>query len=390
VSAALVPDFDELPPEDPDLAALEAEAEAMDAPGTSARWANATADERPLLLADAAAWRSGLRDSLERAGFDSAEEYLAAIDPDRPTWRTLADVSDAPPAPLLFGWLEDAPTLAYAAPGVGKGTTGAWTVCEALGAGMRPAIFDAERRPREWARRVSGLGGDRSRVVYLEPTDLGTKLAGRPFWEQAEDVARVLRAAGCDLFLLDSLLPASGIGEDRLKSDAQAPFLFVSALEGLGLPSLAFGHPPKGQPEGDPFGSMAWLAAFRLTWLGTSAEGDGHRVRWRPRKRNERGHIPGFLLTVAYGDDGRPCSVERADDDENTRDWILGGLVSGPRSMADLAEELLGEAENPPAGELDRIKERLGRALRRMAREGWVEKIGSKGPSVRWVLRVRP
>jgi hypothetical protein len=26
----------------------------------------------------------------------------------------------------------------------------------------------AERRPREWSRRVSGLGGDRSRVVFAE------------------------------------------------------------------------------------------------------------------------------------------------------------------------------------------------------------------------------
>ena len=102
-----------------------------------------------------------------------------------PSYRTLADVSDDPPGPLLFGILEpDGPTLAYAAPGVGKGTTGAWLVCEAQRAGMLPLIFDAERRPREWARRVSGLGGDRSRVVYLEPEDLGPKLrAGSPLWE---------------------------------------------------------------------------------------------------------------------------------------------------------------------------------------------------------------
>ncbi|HEY3333992.1 MAG TPA: hypothetical protein VGK16_02050 [Candidatus Limnocylindrales bacterium] len=204
-----------------------------------------------------------------------------------------------------------------------------------------------------------------------------------------EPVKRIIAAAGCDLFLLDSLLPASGIGEERLKSDAQAPFLFVSALDSLGIPSLAFGHPPKGQPEGDPFGSMAWLAAFRLTLLGTTAEGDGHRVRWRPRKRNERGHIPGVLLTIHYGEDGRPCAVDRADDWESTRDWVLAALVGGPQAVSDLAEQLLGELENPPAGELERARERLGRALGRMAREGWVEKLGTKGPGVRWGLRER-
>jgi hypothetical protein len=308
-----------------------------------------------------------------------------------PTWRTLADVDDAPPGQLLLGILEpQGPTLAYAAPGVGKGTTGAWIVCQALDLGMRPAVFDAERRPREWARRVSGLGGDRSGVVYLAPEDLGVRFAGRPFWEQADAVRAVIVAAGADLLILDSLLPAAGVGEDRLRSDAQAPFLFVAALDSLGIPSLSFGHPPKGQPEGDPFGSMAWLAAYRLTWLGTTAEGDGHRVRWRPKKRNERGHIPGVLLSIEYSDDGRPCQVERADDEESTRDGILAALVHGPRTVAELSADVVDELDNPATGELERVRERVGRMLRRMAKEGWVERSGpATGPNVRWQLRLR-
>ena len=306
------------------------------------------------------------------------------------TWRTLANLSDEPPGPLLLGMLEPGgPTLLYGAPGIGKGTTGAYLAVEALRLGMTPVIFDAERRPREWARRVAGLGGDRSRVIYIDPGDLGPKLAGRPFWEIAPAVGRIVKAAGGDVFLLDSILPAVGVGEERLRSDAQAPFLFVAALDALVVTSVSFGHPPKGQPEGDPFGSMAWLAAFRLTWLGTKAEGDGHRVRWRPKKRNERGHIPGVLLTVDY-DDGRPCAVDRADDEGSTRDWILAALVHGPAAVADMAEMMLDEMDDAPVGELDRIKERLGRALRRMAGEGWVEKLGTKGLGVRWTLRIRP
>lgn len=308
-----------------------------------------------------------------------------------PSYRTLADIDDTPPGPLLLGMLEpQGPTLAYAAPGVGKGTTGAWMVCQALKLGMRPVIFDAERRPREWARRVSGLGGDRSRVVYLDPSDLGPGLAGRPFWDQADAVRRVMHDAGGDLFVLDSLLPAAGVGEDRLRSDAQAPFLFVAALDSLERPSLSFGHPPKGQPEGDPFGSMAWLAAYRLTWLGTTAEGDGHRIRWRPKKRNERGHIPGVLLSIEYGEDGRPCAVDRADDEESTREWILAALVHGPRTVAELAAEVIDGLDSPAAGELERARERVGRMLRRMLSEGWVERIGpATGPNVRWALRLR-
>jgi hypothetical protein len=113
-------------------------------------------------------------------------------------------------------------------------------------------------------------------------------------------------------------------------------------------------------------------------------------VRWRPRKRNERGHIPGVLLTFKYGPDGRLAAVTRADDDASSRDWILANLVGSARGVADMAEELLAELDTPPAGELERIKERLGRTLRRMAREGWVEKIGTSGSRVQWTLRVRP
>lgn len=322
-------------------------------------------------------------------GADHADVPRPLVDMPWPTWRTLADVSDAPPGPLIHGMMEpNGPTLAYGAPGVGKGSTGAYVICESQRTGMNPAIFDAERRPREWARRVSGLGGDRSRVVYLEPEDLGPSRAGRPLWENAPEIGRVVRAAGVDLLIVDSIMPATGVGEDRLRSDAQVPFLYVAALDGLGIPSLSLGHPPKGQPEGDPYGSFAWLAAMRLTWLGTRAEGEAHRIRWRPRKRNERGHIPGILLTFTYGDDGRLAGVTREDDEESTREWLLAALIRGPRTMADLAEEALEEADEPAPGELDRIKERLGSALRRMHKQGWVDRSGASGPRVAWSLRL--
>lgn len=313
---------------------------------------------------------------------------LDPLEPDPVAWRTLADVPDDAPGPLVLGMLEpDGPTAAIAAPGVGKGTTGAWMAVEAQRAGMLPVIYDAERRPREWSRRVAGLGGDRSRVVYIEPTDLPHQLRGRPLWDIAPAIGDIIRAAGGDLLMIDSIMPAVGLGEDRLKSDAQVPFLWVAALDALRMPSLSFGHPPKGQPEGEPFGSFAWVAAMRLTWLGTKAEGEQHRIRWRPRKRNERGHIPGVLLTVDYGDDGRPCAVTRADDQESTRDWILAGLIGGPRSVSDMADEVLADTENPSLGELDRIKERLGQALNRMRREGWVDRLGQSGRGVQWRLR---
>ena len=359
---------------------------------------------RPFTPDEQAAFRAIVKAEKERLGLATLAETLDVIDPlgDRwtaagvttapaPTWRTLEDVSDDPPRPLLFGMLEpDGPTLACAAPGTGKGMTGAWLICEAQREGMLPLIFDAERRAREWARRVTGLGGDRSRVIYLEPLDLPPAVRGEPLWVSAPAIGHVAQAAGADLLIVDSILPAVGLGEERLRSDAQVPYLWVAALDALACPSLSFGHPPKGQPEGEPFGSFAWVAAMRLTWQGTRAEGERHGIRWRPKKRNERGHIPGILLTFAYGDDGRPCSVVRADDEESTRDWILAALVGGPRTVGELAEDLLAEIPDPGAGEVERIRERLGQALRRMGRDGWVSKAGTHGKGVRWDLRRTP
>ena len=316
---------------------------------------------------------------------------VGADKPATPTYRTLADIDDAPPAPLILGMLEPTgPTLAYAAPGVGKGTTGSWIIRECQALGMRPAIYDAETRPREWSRRCAGLGVDRSRVAYVTPADLGPKYAGRPLWESAPVLGKSLSACGADLLLVDSILPACAVGEDRLRSDAQTPFLFVSALEALGIPSLSFGHTPKGSPEGDPFGSFAWIAAMRLTWIGARAEGEGHRVRWRPRKRNERGHVPGLLLTFAYDEAGRLCGVTREDDEESTRDRLLAALVGGPRSAGDLADELLEDDDEPPTlDRRDRTLERLKKALARMRREGWVTREGTP-PRVVWRLAERP
>ena len=69
---------------------------------------------------------------------------------ERGEWvRTLAEIDDSPPGPLLLE--PGGPTLAYAAPGTGKGMTGAWMITELQALGMQPMIYDAERRPREWA-----------------------------------------------------------------------------------------------------------------------------------------------------------------------------------------------------------------------------------------------
>ena len=153
---------------------------------------------------------------------------------------------------------------------------------------------------------------------------------------------------------------------------------------------MSFGHPPKGQPAGEPFGSVSWTNAMRMTWSGLAAEGDGHHVRWRPRKRNERGRLSGVLLTFEYDQAGRLCAASREDDEEVTRDWILRGLVDGPRTVYDLVDELLDEEEEAPTNDSrERARGRIAHALRRMQRDGWIGKAGKDGRADRWVLMAR-
>jgi len=125
---------------------------------------------------------------------------------------------------------------------------------------------------------------------------------------------------------------------------------------------------------------------MRLTWLGTRAEGDGHAVRWRPRKRNERGHISGVLLSFVYEDGKRLSDVTRDDDDESTREWLLLALLRESRTVEDMAEELAEQsAEEVTGAELERMKSRLRQALGRMKREGIADKQSKKRGSP-WML----
>ena len=120
---------------------------------------------------------------------------------------------------------------------------------------------------------------------------------------------------------------------------------------------------------------MAWVNATRLLWQGTRAGGEGHRVRWSPRKRNERGHVPGVLLTIDYGPDGRPARVVREDDELTTREWLLD-MLEAPMKLVDMAEAYVEQdADREQAyttTEMETLKGRLRQALNRMKRDGLV------------------
>jgi DNA-binding transcriptional ArsR family regulator len=119
--------------------------------------------------------------------------------------------------------------------------------------------------------------------------------------------------------------------------------------------------------------------AFRLTWLASRAAGDGHRVRWTPRKRNERGPIPAVLLAFDYDERSRLCGVRQEDDEATTRHWLFDALANGPRTVEDLAEELADDDETAPHdAALAKAKDRVRQALNRMKHAGLVHKIGRR------------
>lgn len=315
----------------------------------------------------------------------------AAIEPEQPsndeaiTFRTLADIDDSPPGELLFGMLEpDGPTMIYAGGGTGKGTTCAHLIRQCEQVGIRPLVYDAEQHPREWRRRTSGLGVQPEFVVYRDPTELPPHLLGRPLHGIVPHLGDVARAAGCGIVIIDSILAGANLSEEGLKTDARAPYQYTAALAELGIPSVSIGHTPKNSPEGDPYGSVSWINAMRLTWLGTRAEGDGHRVRWQPRKRNERGHISSFILNFEYDQQGRLCGVKREDDEQATRAWLTEMLAAGARTVDELAEELTEMEDGPHAAATARAKDRLRQALGRMKRAGLAHKTGGRGSP--WAL----
>ncbi len=329
----------------------------------------------------------GAEEAAALRGQDVGRPMVAGGD-QPPTWRTLADIDDSPPRDLLLGMLDpDGRTLAYSAPGAGKGSTGAWLTTALQGIGLRVAIYDAERRPREWSRRVSGLGGDRAAVTYFDQADLGANYAGVPIWDAIERITQIVRGTRSDVLIVDSIFTSLNLDERRLLNDPSVPFSYEAALSTLGIGVLSFGHTPKGQPEGEPFGSFAWVAAHRLTWVGVRLPGEEHTVRWRVRKANERGHVKGILIRFGYGEDGRLVSAVQEDDDESTRDWLLGALRDGPKTIAELVgieSEELGEYLSADA--TDRAKARLGKAAYRMKTDGWLVKAGKEGRAARWAL----
>lgn len=323
-----------------------------------------------------------------RTSFEPEDLGTVADEPtdeDGLTWRTLADIPDTPQADLWLGMFEEDSTMIYAKGDTGKTRTCSYVVREAVNEGIRPLIYDAEQRARSWRRAVEGLGVDLTSVIYRNPTDLPSSLLGRPLSQVIPHLARVARAADAGMLIIDSLMAAANMDEAGMRGDVVEPYNVARSLGDIGFRSIVVGHPTKANPDGDPYGSVAWYNAARLIWHGSKAEGEGHRVRWVARKKNDRGAIDNVLLSFHYDERGILRDATRENDEQATSDWLTTALIEGPRTVEDMAEDLADEDDGPYTVALDRSKNRVRQTLGRMKRKGLVHKVSSKRGSP-WAL----
>ncbi len=90
----------------------------------------------------------------------------------------------------------------------------------------------------------------------------------------------------------------------------RVPYLFVAALDALRIPSVSFGHPPKGSRRVSR--SDRWPGSRHAPDLvGTQAETPGHVCALAAAQAQRARAIAGVLLTFEYRSDSRLCDVVR-------------------------------------------------------------------------------
>lgn len=121
-------------------------------------------------------------------------------------------------------------------------------------------IIDAEGHPGEWARRVEGLGGDRSQVAYWQ--HMGGALV-------LEDYSGLV-----DMIVVDSA--AYFTGEDGHDEWAAPALALQRQAVAAGVPMLVLAHVSKSQPE-KAYGSGYWHNVPRASYH-LSMDGSGLRT----------------------------------------------------------------------------------------------------------------
>lgn len=345
-----------------------AELEAAGGPG----WSNGAPEERAALAHDLVAGRSGLVDSLARAGFSgpgAVAAYLEAVAEMAapPAARVHADAGDAPgtatigdqtaadlrhgmpPEQLAGAFLTpEGPTIVYARGGTGKGLVTCWLIAQLVRAGHVVMVLDYEGHEREWGSRLRGIGladEDLRQVHYRAPfgpewtAPTGALSAVAP--AVREDCARL----DVSYLVVDSYSVATSNGDTM--GGEQAAREYFTALATIGLPSLTIAH-VRGDssrfPE-RPFGSVFVHNLARETWAaeklgetGGDLIGDDYApavvsLELRNQKANGRGRAPAQFVAFSFYADGSITTGEDGPPRRAISDLAADVLAEGPMTL---------------------------------------------------------
>jgi hypothetical protein len=285
----------------------------------------------------------------------------------------LAELSTAPPAPLLCGRLDPTShTILYGTGGVGKGTFACYLITRLVAAGHRVLILDYENHGDEWSRRYYGLAGrdGSEHVLWVAPLTAGWGGPRGAIWQQVTDVRDLATVFGATYVVIDSIVPACG-GSDPMNPGTVA--LYVGALEYLGLPVLSLAHVTKADDLRYPFGSVFWHNLARITW---SLHKDGERVILTHRKSNNYANQGRTVVTVTWRD-GLPRDVAEQAYSAVVADRIEEVIASEALAVGTIVARLnVGLEEDEEPTKANTVNKALHRGLRSEPKRFTVEGTG--------------
>lgn len=266
-------------------------------------------------------------------------------------------LSEAPPAPESVFALEplilsDAPTVWFGDGGVGKSMLALAAACTLAGHNVAMP-FRATRQHRvlyldwEWDGWVHR---DRMRLLLGRTaadseSNIYYRRMASPMHDQTGQIIDLVDRHGIDFLVLDSVGMACGDDPELARSALR----FSEAIRSVGIGSLWLAHVTKSGDTEKPFGSVFWNNSARLTWYVQKAQEVGSTystLGFYNRKGNSTAKLPTIGISVGW--DASRVVIERADAASEPdlarkmtqREQVMGALARGPRSLADLAEEL--------------------------------------------------
>lgn len=258
--------------------------------------------------------------------------------------------TDPPPPPLIDRLDPEGDNILYGPGGVLKGTVATWWAIQLTRVGHRVLIADYEHHPTEWSRRVFGLGGAEllADIWYVAPTAPEWRGRRGAIWDQADDLAALVRDLNVEVIIIDSLAYAC-LGADI--TDAATPPRYGAATQRIPAVVLSLAHVPKDRSANlaYPFGSVFWHNGARMTW---SLEQNGERRILTCRKSNNYAPPAALEVEVTWLD-GLPREVYERPYHQVLADRIalvIGDGAMNVRSVVQrLADEVTDETEKAPS-----------------------------------------